>query len=186
MTRNHSISYPFAHRRGRHSRRAMTLLACTAALLLGACAQPWESFQAGEPVSAVVARLGPPREVYTLADGTRRLMWPTQPMGEVTTAVHASADGKVLSVRQVLQPSEFYRAQIDKWTERDVLEHFGQPAEKAYFPLQKREVWSYRFLQDGQWYQLYHFLFDDAGVLRGTQQSPDPLHERAGGDNVVM
>ncbi|EEA03597.1 putative lipoprotein [Burkholderia sp. H160] len=156
------------------------VLVCAAVFALGACAQPWQGDHAGEPESAVVARLGQPREVYNLSDGSRRLMWPTQPMGEVTIAADIDATGKVIRIRQVLQPNEFYRAEPGKWTRNDVLVNFGQPEDKAYFPLMKREVWSYRYLEDGVWYLLFNFYFDDTGVLRSTQKSPDPLHEQSG------
>jgi hypothetical protein len=89
----------------RQARRRCSGLACAALLALGACAQPWQGFQVGEPESDVIARLGPPREVYDLPNGAKRLMWPTQPMGEVTTAADIDVVGKVISVRQVLQPS---------------------------------------------------------------------------------
>jgi hypothetical protein len=105
-------------------------------------------------------------------------------MGEVTTAADIDAAGKVISVRQVLQPREFYRAEVGKWTKNDVLINFGRPEETAYFPLMKREVWSYRYLEDGVWYQLFHFYFDDTGVLRSTRKSPDPLHEQNGDDHL--
>lgn len=117
------------------------------------------------------------REIYDLPGGGKRLMWPTQPMGETTTAADVDASGKVVAVRQVLQPSEFYKAQIGTWTKQDVLVHFGRPEETAYFPLMKREVWSYRYLENNVWYQLYHFYFDPEGILRLTQKTPDPLHE---------
>ncbi|MBP0588549.1 hypothetical protein J8I87_02210 [Paraburkholderia sp. LEh10] len=166
--------------------RMRPLFACASVIALGACAQPWEGFHAGEPESAVVTRLGPPREVYDLPDGARRLMWPTQPMGEVTTAADIDAAGNVINVRQVLQPSEFYRAEPDKWTKSDVLVRFGRPAETAYFPLKKREVWSYRYFEDGVWYQLFNFSFDGAGVLRETMKSPDPLHDHRGRHNKTF
>lgn len=157
-------------------KRLSALVACSALLLAG-CVQPWERFQPGEDASAVVARFGPPREVYDLPDGGKRLMWPTQPFGEVTVAADVDASGKVLKVRQVLQPNEFYKAQIGQWTKRDVLVNFGRPVETSYFPLMKREVWSYRYLEDGVWYMLYNFYFDDQGILRLTQKTPDPLHD---------
>jgi len=149
-----------------------------AALVSAACVQPWQGFKAGEPEANVIARLGPPDEVYDLPGGAKRLMWPTQPMGEVTTAADIDSAGKVTSVRQVLQPNEFYRAEVGKWTKVDVLLNFGRPEEITSFASIKREVWSYRYLEDGVWYQLFHFYFDDAGVLRSTQKSPDPLHEQ--------
>jgi hypothetical protein len=161
--------------RGCNARR---VLACAAVFALSACVQPWEGFQPGDAQSVVIARLGQPQEIYDLPDGSKRLMWPTQPMGETTTAADINAAGKVISVRQVLQPTEFYRAEPGKWTKQDVLVNFGRPEEVVYFPMMKREVWSYRYLEDGVWYLLFNFYFDNAGVLRSTQKSPDPLHEQ--------
>ncbi|WP_206953075.1 hypothetical protein [Trinickia acidisoli] len=159
------------------SKRLSVALACAAAFALAGCAQPWQRFTPGEDQSALVARLGPPRESYDLPDGGKRLMWPTQPMGEVTTAADIDASGKVVTVRQVLQPSEFYKAQIGTWTKKDVLVNFGRPVETSYFPLMKRQVWTYRYQEDNVWYQLYNFYFDPQGILRLTQKTPDPLHE---------
>ncbi len=91
-------------------------LVCLSALTLAGCVQPWQQYQQGADESTIVARLGPPRETYDLPDGGKRLMWPTQPMGETTTAADIDAAGKIVNVRQVLQPNEFYRAQIGQWT----------------------------------------------------------------------
>ncbi|HEY3596054.1 MAG TPA: hypothetical protein VGL08_00860 [Paraburkholderia sp.] len=160
-----------------HLRRA--LLACVGigALALAGCAQPWQNYQAGADQSTVIARLGPPREVYDLPNGGKRLMWPTQPMGEYTTAADIDASGKIVNVRQVLQPNEFYRAEIGKWTRDDVLVNFGRPVETSYYPLMKREVWTYRYYEDNVWYMMYSFYFDEQGILRLTQKTPDPLHD---------
>ncbi|AXF14943.1 hypothetical protein PQQ88_08200 [Paraburkholderia caledonica] len=152
-------------------------LVCLSALALAGCAQPWQQYQAGADESTIVARLGPPRESYDLPNGGKRLMWPTQPMGETTTAADIDASGKIVTVRQVLQPNEFYRSEIGKWTRSDVLVNFGRPVETSYFPLMKREVWTYRYLEDNYWYMMFSFYFDDQGVLRLTQKSPDPLHD---------
>ncbi|MEX3957152.1 hypothetical protein B0G57_10440 [Trinickia symbiotica] len=158
-------------------KRLSAVAAAAAVLVTAGCAQPWQQFTPGEAESTLVARLGPPREVYDLPTGGKRLMWPTQPMGEVTTAADIDASGKVLTVRQVLSANEFYKAQIGTWTKKDVLINFGRPVETSYFPLMKREVWSYRYQEDNVWYLLYNFYFDQQGVLRLTQKTPDPLHE---------
>ncbi|MEM5449739.1 hypothetical protein [Paraburkholderia guartelaensis] len=162
----------FASRRLR-----LGLLAGVGALALTGCAQPWQQFHAGDDAQSVIARFGPPAETYDLPDGGKRLMWPTQPMGEVTTAADIDASGRVVNVRQVLQPNEFYRAEIGKWTRSDVLVNFGRPVETSYFPLMKKEAWTYRYLEDNVWYMLYSFYFDDQGILRLTQKTPDPLHD---------
>lgn len=159
------------------TKRTTLMLACAAALLLAGCAQPWQQFQAGADQSTIVSRLGPPREVYDLPDGGKRLMWPTQPMGETTTAADIDTSGKITNVRQMLQESEFYRAQIGQWTKRDVLINFGRPVETSYFPLMKREVWTYRYVEDNVWYLMYSFYFDDQGIVRLMQKTPDPLHD---------
>jgi len=104
----------------------------------------------------------------TLLDYTYRDAWQAQII---------DASGKIVTVRQVLQPNEFYRSEIGKWTRSDVLVNFGRPVETSYFPLMKREVWTYRYLEDNYWYMMFSFYFDDQGVLRLTQKSPDPLHD---------
>ncbi len=122
-------------------------------------------------------RLGPPREIYDLPNGNKRLMWPTQPLGEFTTAADIDASGKVVTVRQVLNENEFYKAQIGMWTKKDVLVNFGRPVETSYFPLMKREVWTYRYMEANVWYMMYSFYFDEQGIVRLTQKTPDPLHD---------
>jgi outer membrane protein assembly factor BamE (lipoprotein component of BamABCDE complex) len=101
-------------------------------------------------------------------------MWPTQPMGTTTTAADIDASGKVLGVRQVLRDNEFHRAEVGKWTRDDVLVNFGRPFETSYFKRVSREVWSYRYMENNIDHLIYNFYFDDQGVLRQTQRSPDP------------
>ncbi|MDR5740919.1 hypothetical protein [Caballeronia sp. LZ016] len=151
-------------------------LAC-AILALNGCAQQEARVDAGMDQQGIVARLGPPKESYDLPGGGKRLMWPTQPMGSTTTAVDVDASGKVLSVRQVLQDNEFYRAEIGKWTREDVLTHFGRPFETSYFKRMDREVWSYRYVENNIDHLLFHFYFDPQGVLRQTQKQPDPRYD---------
>lgn len=153
-------------------------LACLLVATLGACApMPWQRFKAGDDVSQVTASLGQPKESYPLGNGVQRLLWPTQPFGEITTAADVDSNGRVLRVAQVLDNNEFAQAEIGKWTREDVLHHFGRPVETNYFTLMKREAWTYRYMDSDVWYMMYTFLFDDNGVLRSTQKSPDPLHD---------
>lgn len=152
-------------------------LACMTALTLAACVQPWQQFQEGQDQSTIIARMGPPRETYDLPNGGHRLMWPTQPMGATTVAADIDASGKIVSVRQVLQISEFNRAEIGKWTRNDVLINFGRPVETTFFRLSQREVWSYRYVENNITPLLFNFSFDTTGVLRETQRTPDPLRD---------
>ncbi|RAR58317.1 hypothetical protein C7401_11350 [Paraburkholderia unamae] len=149
-----------------------------AVLVLAACAQPWQGVEPGSDPSTVIARLGPPRETYDLPGGGRRLMWPTQPMGYTTVVADLDSSGKVVSVRQVLQDTEFYRAKVGEWTRNDVLINFGRPAETSFFPRMQQEVWSYRYIENNIDYMMFHFYFDTQGVLRRTQKAPDPVRDR--------
>ncbi|WP_144108317.1 hypothetical protein [Paraburkholderia sp. BCC1886] len=162
---------------GRLRRATLACLGALAAVTLAGCVQPWQQYTQGADESTIVARLGPPREAYDLPNGGKRLMWPTQPMGEFTTAADIDSAGKIVGVRQVLQANEFYRAEIGKWTKSDVLVNFGRPVETAYYPLMKREVWTYRYMESDVWYMMYSFYFDDQGIVRLTQKTPDPLHD---------
>lgn len=153
------------------------ILMSMATLVVVACASPWQNGQFGPDEASAIAKLGQPREVYELPNGGKRLMWPAQPFGERTTAIDVEADSKISRVRQVLAESEFERAQIGLWTQHDVLSNFGKPVEIAKFPRMQREVWSYRYMDNDVWYVLYHFYFDANGILRSTQQTPDPLHD---------
>lgn len=146
-------------------------------LALSACAAPWQRFAPGDDISQVTASLGKPRESYQLANGVRRLLWPTQPMGETTTAADVDTSGKLLSIQQVLTNNSFAQAEIGKWQQRDILAHFGKPVEKSYFPLMKLNVWTYRYMDADVWYMMYNFYFDNNGVLQRTSKSPDPLHD---------
>lgn len=166
------------------SRRPLALLVRQARLLptqatsslAVACASPaWQSVPPGASEAQLQATLGAPREVYRLADGSRRWLYPAP--GEARWAAQIDPDGRVVSVRQVLTAEESGMARVGEWTMQDVLVHFGKPAESAYFPLMRRKVWSYRFAADGMQYSTMHFYFSPEGLLVLTQVFPDFLND---------
>ncbi|AJG18537.1 hypothetical protein [Cupriavidus basilensis] len=164
---------------------ARWLALATAAAILPACSvlQPVKVGQdmVGAPQAAVQARFGTPTDTYQLADGTQRWIYSKQPFGQQSYAADFDRDGHLSTFRQMLQTSELYKAKVDVWTKLDVEQHFGKPREpKQYYPLMKREVWSYRFRHEDTWPSMFNFYFDDAGVLRQTQITPDPLAEGRG------
>lgn len=144
-----------------------------AALVLSACAslQPVETGQKliGSPQSAVSDTFGKPTETHQLADGTLRWIYSKQPYGYDVYAADFDGSGKLIAFRQMLTEAEIYKAQPNAWTKRDVLERWGMPREPIqYYPLMKREAWSYRMYLPG--YVPAHFsaYFDDNGVLDRT------------------
>jgi hypothetical protein len=155
-------------------RVASRLLMLAAVAFAAGCASPkWQSVAPGASESELQARLGAPSEIHQFADGTRRWLYPAP--GETRWAADIDRGGQVISVHQVLSAEEFGRARIGEWTTRDVLTRFGKPAEVSRFARMQREVWGYRFAQDGMEYATMNFYFDPAGVLRLTQVIPDFL-----------
>lgn len=158
-------------------RRALLIVAGLAA---AACTvlQPVQTGQAllGSTEARVRATFGEPTDIYRLEDGTIRWIYSKQPLGQQSYAADFDSRGNLSSFRQMLTTPELYRAQVGVWTKRDVAERFGPPREPTlYFPRMQQEVWSYRFLHEDNWPSLFNFYFDNAGVLRRTQVSPDPL-----------
>jgi hypothetical protein len=132
----------------------------------------------GAPQAAVQARFGPPPEVYPLRDGTTRWIYSQQPLGQYAYAADFDRNGNLTDFRNMLDTLELYKAEVGKWTKRDVQEHFGMTREPVeYFPRMKREVWVYRFRHEGVWPSMFNFYFDDDGILRQTQVTPDPLND---------
>ena len=152
---------------------------------LTACITPtWQQLTPNMSQADVQARLGKPPEVYPLTPGVTRWLYPTKPFGEETIAADFDAQGRLLSTAQVLSTEEFNKALVDKWTKTDVLHHYGEPVETSAFARMHRDVWTYRYKQDGAWFSMMNFYFDPEGVLRTMQVSPDPLHERR--DNTLF
>jgi hypothetical protein len=164
-------------------RLAGWVAAASAAFALCACAslEPVQTAQKmiGSPQSSVRDTFGAPTETYQLAGGTTRWIYSKQPLGYEVYAADFDPDGKLVNFRQMLTEKEIYEAKPGVWTKRDVAERFGLPREPVqYYPLMKREAWSYRLYAGG--YQPAHFsaYFDDQGVLDRTMIIVDPL----GGD----
>ncbi|KWR74946.1 membrane protein [Cupriavidus sp. IDO] len=154
-----------------------------AAIALSACAtlQPVETAQKmiGSPQSSVRDTFGTPTETYQLAGGTSRWIYSKQPLGFEVYAADFDAGGKLTNFRQMLTEKEIYEARPGVWTKQDVLERFGTPKEPVqYYPLLKREAWSYRLYAGSYLPAHFSAYFDDRGVLDRTMIIVDPL----GGD----
>jgi len=144
-----------------------------AALALSACAtlQPVDTGQKmiGSPQAAVRGTFGAPTETYQLADGTQRWIYSKQPYGYDVYAADFDASGKLTNFRQMLTETEIYTARPGTWTKRDVAERWGTPKEPIqYYPLMKREAWSYRMYLPGYLPAHFSAYFDDNGVLDRT------------------
>jgi hypothetical protein len=151
-------------------------IAFTLAFTTGCAALSTPPPAPGEPVAAVTAKKGRPTNIYQVADGSI-LEYASGPFGQETYMARIGADGLLRSWQQVLNDQTFASIKPGVATKEEVLHTVGRPAETAYLPLSKLEVWSYRYKQSGVWDSMMHVHFDQAGIVRMMQNGPDLMRE---------
>lgn len=148
------------------------LLSFSFALLLAACASPG-STRIDETEADVIARLGKPVDRHTLRDGSVNLEYSTAPFGQEAWMINI-VDGRVRSAKQVLTMEEFATVRIGVDRFDDIRAHFGRTVDEVNLRLAQRTVWSYRMLQDNQWWIWMNVQFDRDGIVREVFPTPDP------------
>ncbi len=161
--------------------RAYAVLA--SALLLAACAHPWNSVNLppGTPREAVIARAGQPVAVVPLPGGGQRLQYTLQPLGQYAFMVDLDASGRVVQSRQVLTEREFNRIEPGRWTIADVQREFGPPARVDGVASWSGPIWTYRWRDLGGADMFYYVYFDSRGVVQRAHpgmEFRDRLNER--------
>jgi hypothetical protein len=132
--------------------------------------------QPGEPVDAVINKLGRPTAVYPLADG-QEFEYARGPYGQFTYMARFGPDQRLRSFEQVLTGEKFATLKLNSATKDDVLRTVGRPAETSRVHLNNYEVWSYRYKEAGVWNSMMHVHFDQAGIVRMMQNGPDPMYD---------
>lgn len=118
-------------------------ISVTTALLLGGCAL--QSVQPGASRDQVTARFGGPSKVVPLASGTR-LQYSRQPNGQSAIMVDLDTTGRVVSVREMLNPAGFARVAVGQWTREDAEREFGRPATIDRVASWPGDILTYRWL----------------------------------------
>jgi hypothetical protein len=75
----------------------------------------------------VRARFGEPAAVYDEANGDRTLEYPRQPAGQTNYMISVGPDGRMTSLRQVLQPATFELVKPGLDKDRSVACLVGRP-----------------------------------------------------------
>ena len=169
------MSYPSTPMKalpGRSARFFALGMMCMA-LLVG-CAHP-DLLRAGISSDELFAHYGRPAVTRQDAGG-ETLIYSSAPLGQRASAAHLDKSGRVVSVEPLLNTEHFAMIKVGEWNKRDVLEHFGTPAEFTRIP--RYEVWSFRYRENETWDSLFHVMFDSAGIVRQTQNGPDPMYEK--------
>lgn len=144
-------------------------LAAAAASLLVACV-PYADYDGstlvpGTSTEADVLKLmGPPDEKVKLDDGSMEWFYPL-PAARQTYAVTLKADGRFVSSEQRLQREYIDRLRRDSWTTKEVRALLGPPVEIVRFERMQRDVWTYRWKEFTDYWELdVQFSYD--GVVR--------------------
>jgi hypothetical protein len=142
-------------------------------LVLTGCAV--ESLQLGTARDVVVQKMGQPTAVVSLASGTR-LQYSRQPEGQSVVMVDVDATDRVVSVRQVLNATDFSRVMVGKWTRQDVEREFGRPARIDHVANWRGDILTYRWL-DGAQNMLFNAYLDANHVVQSVGQREERKDE---------
>jgi len=152
------------------------LIAPALVLALASCATPLD-VRPGTSYREVLSRFGPPSAEYKLGgpQAIARLEYDAGRYAPGTVMIDVDGEGRVISVRQALTREHLDRVQVGKDTRETVLREYGRPAQVQRFAMSPDlETWNYPYLLAGEWHQLMSFYFDPQGVLRRTEDGPDP------------
>ena len=153
------------------------LLAAGAALVAGCAGNPFGGFDApvGTSRDAVVARMGPPQQVFRLPTG-ERLQYSTQPWGRQAWMVDLDPTGRVTQVSQALAENNFYRIEPGKWTREDVEREFGRPAMVDRVSSWPGPVLTYRWRDRVNTDMFYWVFLDQNNVVQRAHPGIDVIN----------
>ena len=118
----------------------------------------------------VEQRYGRPDAVVPWAGGTR-LQYSRQPAGQSAVMADLDATGHLLALREVMNPQNFARVEIDRWTREDTLRELGRPARIDRVASWNGDILTYRWLDSGVQNMMFFVYLDGAGVVRRTGQA---------------
>jgi len=154
--------------------------ALLATLFVAGCASMADT-PPGTPLAQVRAQYGQPSYTCTTDTGQQRVIWSTQPMGQVAWGANIDANGNIDQITQLLTNANFRKLDTGRWDSNKVSCEYGPPAEIAPvgLPASRQQVWSYRYKESGAWNSLMHVYFDpNTGVVTRHHPGPDPMYQR--------
>jgi outer membrane protein assembly factor BamE (lipoprotein component of BamABCDE complex) len=150
------------------------------ALLTGCDPQRVAKLEEGFSTEADVRKqFGDPVTVTVAADGTRVLDYPRQPEGWTNYVIKIGPDGKMSSLRQLLNDDNFARI-VPGMSAQQVRDTLGRPAEQKRYDLKKEEVWSWRYKPVNE-SRLFSVTFSAEGKVTATAKADDPREQAQAG-----
>jgi outer membrane protein assembly factor BamE (lipoprotein component of BamABCDE complex) len=150
------------------------------ALLAGCDPQRVATLEEGVSTEVDVRKqFGDPVTVTVAPDGTRVLDYPRQPEGWTNYVIKIGPDGKMSSLRQLLNEDNFARIKPGMAAQQ-VRDALGRPAQQQRFDLKKEEVWSWRFKPVNE-SRLFTVTFGPEGKVITTAMADDPREQAQAG-----
>ena len=149
------------------------VLAVVAGLLAGCDAQRVAKLEEGVSTEVEVRKeFGEPVTIITEADGSRVFEYPRQPEGWTNYLITIGADGKMSSLRQLLNDDNFARVQpgMDKLQVRKLL---GRHAKATPYALKNEEHWDWRYRPDPNSSRIFTAVFGPDGKVLRTEKTDD-------------
>jgi hypothetical protein len=155
------------------------VLALALGALLGGCASfsGYDLVPGKSTGAEAEARMGPPSQRLTLANGDTALYFSRLPYGRAVFVVTLGGDGVMKSIEQRMARPTFAKVVAGSSTRKDVSELLGPPGARGRFERQQREWWEYRYAEALD-YRVVWIQFSNDGVVREVLDMLDPDEER--------
>jgi hypothetical protein len=128
--------------------------------------------------ATALEQMGPPDEKVKLSSGATEWFY-ALPAAHQTYAITFGPDGRFVSSEQRLQREYIDRIRRDTWTTKDVRALLGPPIETVRFERQQRDVWTYRWKEFTDYWELdVQFSYD--GVVREVLNLRDMQYQPIG------
>ncbi|MBG9388104.1 outer membrane protein assembly factor BamE [Caenimonas aquaedulcis] len=160
----------------------LKLLALVAASCLLSACDPQRIAELEEGVSTeadVRAKFGAPDGVWPGAGGERIFEYNRQPSGHQNYMIGIGPDGRMSSLRQVLNPGNFAKV-VPGMPAQDVRRLLGRPAKEVPYALKNETAWDWRFMEPPNTSMIFTAWFGpDMRVMRtSTQRDPEAPENR--------
>lgn len=134
--------------------------------LLSACdSKRIDKLEEGVSTEAQVRQqFGEPANIISQPDGSRQFEYPRQPEGWTNYLITIGPDGKMSSLRQLLNEDNFAKVQPGL-SGMEVRAMLGRPASQQHFDLKNEDVLSWRFKQNAQDSRLFSVTFAHGKVI---------------------
>jgi len=155
-------------------------MAGAALAALSACTSMVQEILPGTPLATAEARYGRPNFGCTRPDGSRRVLWTQQPLGQYAWGTDLTADDRVVRLEEILTDEHFARLREGVWTADRVRCEFGPPAtiRDVGLPSVREQVWAYRYRQDRVWNSLmFVYMGRDGDKVTRFHPGPDPMYD---------